>query len=33
MGVFQLENGNRVAWVRFEDRKDGALAHYDGGAS
>jgi hypothetical protein len=33
MGVFQLENGNRVAWVRFEDRKDRPLNHHDGGAS
>ncbi|MBV0881774.1 hypothetical protein KTQ42_21075 [Noviherbaspirillum sp. L7-7A] len=33
MGVFQLENGDRVAWVRFEDRKDGPLNHHDGGAS
>jgi hypothetical protein len=33
MGVFQLENGNKVAWVRFEDGKDGPLNHHDGGAS
>jgi hypothetical protein len=33
MGVVQLENGNRVAWVRFRDRKDGPLDHYDGEAS
>jgi hypothetical protein len=33
MGVFQLENGNKVAWVRFEDRKDGPLNHHDGGVS
>ena len=33
MGVFQLENGNKVAWVRFEDRKDDPLNHPDGGAS
>jgi hypothetical protein len=33
MGVFQLENGNKVAWVRFEDGKDGPLNHQDGGVS
>lgn len=33
MGVFQLENGNRVAWVRFEDRHGGPLNHDDGGTA
>ncbi|HEX8886299.1 MAG TPA: hypothetical protein VF797_17570 [Noviherbaspirillum sp.] len=33
MGVFQLENGNKVAWVRFEERKDGPLNHHEGGVS
>lgn len=33
MGIFQLENSNRAAWVRFEERKDGSLNHHDGGAS
>lgn len=33
MGVFQLENGNKVAWVRFEERKNGPLDHHDGGVS
>jgi len=33
MGVFQLGNSNRAAWVRFEERKDGSLNHHDGGAS
>jgi hypothetical protein len=32
MGVFKLENGNMVAWVRFEDRYDGPLNQQDGGA-
>lgn len=32
MGVFQLENGNRVAWVRFEERDDSPRNHHEGGA-
>ena len=33
MGVFQFENGNKVAWVRFENRDHGTPNHYDGGVS
>lgn len=33
MGVFQLENGNKVAWVRFENRNPGTPNYYDDGAS
>lgn len=32
MGVFQLENGNKVAWVRFEERSDGPFNRHEGGA-
>jgi hypothetical protein len=31
MGVFQLDNGNRVAWVRFEDRNAGVAYPVEGG--
>jgi hypothetical protein len=33
MGVFQLENGNKVAWVRFENKNPGTTDHHDGEAS
>lgn len=33
MGVFQLENGNKVAWVRFENRPASLPNHHDGEAS
>ena len=32
MGVFELDNGNRIAWVRFEERHAGPLSHQGGGA-
>jgi len=33
MGVIQLDNGNKVAWVRFEGRNAGPLNQHQGGAS
>lgn len=33
MGVLQLENGNKVAWVRFENRPAGLPNHHEGEGS
>ena len=33
MGVIQLDNGNKAAWVRFEGRNAGPLNQHQGGAS
>lgn len=33
MGVFQLGNGNKVAWVKFEKKSPGTTNHHDGEAS
>lgn len=32
MGVLQLENGDRVAWVRFETGSSGTANHHEGEA-
>jgi len=33
MGIFQLENGDKVAWVRFDNKNLGTPSHHHGEAS